>query len=422
MPVLSLSFLRKSDGQECPSYKLNSGEFGSFILMSRGRRWLMSKYGILALVSVCSVGLVAAALLAPTRGRGGSATDPAVATAKAVPGQGDVIVEPPKAAPAHMQWVPGGTFRMGNAKGPHADEQHEHKVTLDGFWMDETEVTNAQFAKFVSATKYVTIAERKPKREDIEAQVPAGTVIDEAMLVPGSICFNPQFDMRTLRKDFANWPYQVWKYEPGADWQHPLGASSSIEGREEHPVIHISWDDAQEYCRWAGRRLPTEAEWERAARGGIEGAEYPWGTERNPDGKWANNIWQGTFPEKHSVQDGFEGTSPVKSFPPNAYGLYDMSGNVWEWCHDWYRPDYYSISPNRNPTGPQDSFDPNEPTIPKRIQRGGSFMCSDDYCTGYRVSARMKGDVLSGTFHCGFRTVLTAPMRAEQRAATPMAN
>ena len=382
----------------------------------------MSKYGILALVSVCSVGLVAAALLAPTRGRGGSATDPAVATAKAVPGQGDVIVEPPKAAPAHMQWVPGGTFRMGNAKGPHADEQHEHKVTLDGFWMDETEVTNAQFAKFVSATKYVTIAERKPKREDIEAQVPAGTVIDEAMLVPGSICFNPQFDMRTLRKDFANWPYQVWKYEPGADWQHPLGASSSIEGREEHPVIHISWDDAQEYCRWAGRRLPTEAEWERAARGGIEGAEYPWGTERNPDGKWANNIWQGTFPEKHAVQDGFEGTSPVKSFPPNAYGLYDMSGNVWEWCHDWYRPDYYSISPNRNPTGPQDSFDPNEPTIPKRIQRGGSFMCSDDYCTGYRVSARMKGDVLSGTFHCGFRTVLTAPMRAEQRAATPMAN
>ncbi len=379
----------------------------------------MSKYGILALVSVCSVGLVAAALLAPVRGRSGSATDPAVATASAVPGQGGVIVEPPKAAPANMRWIPGGAFRMGNAQGPHADEQHEHKVTLDGFWMDETEVTNAQFAKFVSATKYVTIAERKPKREDIEAQVPAGTVIDEAMLVPGSICFNPQFDMRTLRKDFANWPYQVWKYEPGADWQHPLGASSSIEGREEHPVIHISWDDAQEYCRWAGRRLPTEAEWERAARGGIEGAEYPWGTERNPDGKWANNIWQGTFPEKHAVQDGFEGTSPVKSFPPNAYGLYDMSGNVWEWCHDWYRPDYYSISPNRNPTGPQDSFDPNEPTIPKRIQRGGSFMCSDDYCTGYRVSARMKGDVLSGTFHCGFRTVLTAPMRAEQRAATP---
>lgn len=377
----------------------------------------MFKYGVLTLAVVASIGVVVFAILGPVSGRGRSSTDPAVATAGAISSSSEVVVDPPGDSPLAMKWIPGGTFRMGNSNGPHEDERHEHKVAIDGFWMDESEVTNAQFAKFVNETKYVTIAERKPKREDIEAQVPAGTVIDDAMLVPGSICFNPQFDMRTLRKDFANWPYQVWKYEPGADWQHPLGAESTIEGREDHPVIHVSWDDAQEYCRWAGRRLPTEAEWERAARGGLEGAEYPWGKDRNPDGKWANNIWQGTFPEKHAVQDGFEGTSPVKSFPPNAYGLYDMSGNVWEWCHDWYRPDYYTISPSRNPTGPQDSFDPNEPTIPKRIQRGGSFMCSDDYCTGYRVSARMKGDVLSGTFHCGFRTVLTPQMRDELEAS-----
>lgn len=377
----------------------------------------MAKSWILILPVVLFVGLLAFALWVPVGAGLSSNVDPGVKKAAGLTDNLSVTVDAPAPSPAGMKWIPGGTYRMGNAAGNHEDERPEHNVTIDGFWMDETEVTNDQFQKFVEATGYVTIAERKPKREDIEAQVPAGTKIEESMLVAGSICFNPQFDMRTLRKDFANWPYQVWKYEPGADWRHPLGPQSSIEDRIDHPVIHISWDDAQEYCRWAGRRLPTEAEWERAARGGLAGNEYPWGRERNPDGKWMNNIWQGTFPEKHTVQDGFEGTSPVKSFAPNGYGLYDMSGNVWEWCHDWYRPDYYSISPSRNPTGPQDSFDPNEPTIPKRIQRGGSFMCSDDYCTGYRVSARMKGDVLSGTFHCGFRTVLTPKMREEVETA-----
>ena len=204
----------------------------------------MFKYGVLALAVVVSIGVVVMAVIGPVSGRGRSSADPAVAKAGAISSSSEVVVDPPGDSPPAMKWIPGGAFRMGNSNGPHEDERHEHKVAIDGFWMDETEVTNAQFAKFVSETKYVTIAERKPKREDIEAQVPVGTVIDDAMLVPGSICFNPQFDMRTLRKDFANWPYQVWKYEPGADWRHPLGAQSSIEGREDHPVIHVSWDDA----------------------------------------------------------------------------------------------------------------------------------------------------------------------------------
>jgi sulfatase modifying factor 1 len=309
-------------------------------------------------------------------------------------------------APAGMKWIPGGTFQMGNDTSPHEDERPVHTVTVDGFWMDETEVTNAQFQKFVEATGYKTVAEKAPSRKEIEAQVPAGTPIKDELLVPGAICFNPNMDLRTLRKDFDNWPYQVWKYEPGANWRHPLGPNSSIDNIMDHPVIHVAWEDAQQYCRWAGHRLPTEAEWEFAARGGLAGMDYPWGKDRNPDGKWRHNTWQGIFPETHDVKDGFERTAPVKSYPPNGFGLYDMSGNVWEWCEDWYRPDYYRTSPLRNPVGPASSFDPNEPTIPKRIQRGGSFMCSDDYCTGYRVSARMKGDVLSGTFHCGFRTVI----------------
>lgn len=320
----------------------------------------------------------------------------------------EVLIHAPGEAPPGMKWIPGGTFQMGDSTSPHSDERPVHEVTVDGFWMDETEVTNEQFRRFVQATNYQTVAERKPLREEIEAQVPPGTPIPEESLVPGSICFNPQMDMRTIRKDFPNWPLQVWKYEPGANWLHPTGADSTIDDKLDHPVIHVSWEDAEAYCRWAQRRLPTEAEWEYAARGGLAGMTFPWGNERNPAGTWKHNTWQGTFPETNKLNDGFEGTSPVKSFPTNGFGLYDMSGNVWEWCHDWYRPDYYSVSPDRNPVGPPASHDPNEPLVPKRVQRGGSFMCSDDYCTGYRVSARMKGDVKSGTFHCGFRTVLSA--------------
>ena len=377
----------------------------------------MARYWVMIGIVLVSAGLLGYAAFAPVPA---SNTTMEVKKAESLPKGPEtdetavrpVVTTASDETPPGMKWIPGGTFQMGNEKSPHEDERPVHAVTLDGFWMDETEVTNKQFLKFVTETGYKTVAERAPKREEIEAQVPVGTPIDDSVLVPGSICFNPKFDMRTLRKDFPNWPYQVWKYEPGADWRHPYGPKSSIDDKLDHPVIHVSWEDAQAYCKWAGHRLPSEAEWEYAARGGLSGKEYPWGDERNPDAQWRHNTWQGVFPETHDVKDGFEGTAPVKSFPANNYGLYDMSGNVWEWCQDWYRPDYYSNSRKRNPPGPADSLDPNEPLVPKRVQRGGSFMCSDDYCTGYRVSARMKGDVLSGTFHCGFRTVLS-PKKSE---------
>lgn len=301
---------------------------------------------------------------------------------------------------------------MGTDDPKFPDEQPAHPVTLDGFWIDETEVTNAQFREFVDATGYVTVAERAPKREDFAGQVADLSQIPEENLVAGSICFNSSFDPKTLRKDHPLWPYQVWKYVRGANWKQPEGPESSLEGRWDHPVVHVSYDDAVAYCRWKGRRLPTEAEWEYAARGGRDGAEYPWGNELRPEEQWRHNIWQGEFPLQNSADDGFLHTSPVKAFPPNNYGLYDMTGNVWEWCYDWYQPDYYRQSPDVNPVGPTRGFDPLEPTIPKRVQRGGSFMCSDNYCIGYRVAARMKGDPQSGSFHAGFRTVLTPDMLA----------
>lgn len=337
-----------------------------------------------------------------------SGSEVAADTAAITTGDSANVEEPP----AGMVWIPGSTFRMGSDNPQFPDEHPAHAVTLDGFWIDETPVTNAQFREFVDATGYKTIAERKPKREDFAGQVADITQIPEENLVAGSICFNSSFDPKTLRKDHPLWPYQVWKYVGGANWHQPEGPGSSIDERLDHPVVHVSWEDAMAYARWKGRRLPTEAEWEFAARGGLEGAEYPWGNERNPDGEWRINIWQGEFPLKNRGDDGFQQTSPVKAFPPNGYGLFDMSGNVWEWCYDWYQPDYYRQSPSRNPVGPTESFDPQEPTIPKRVQRGGSFMCSDNYCIGYRVAARMKGDPQSGSFHAGFRTVLTPELRA----------
>lgn len=346
-----------------------------------------------------------------SRPDGGDADVPAApalprTVAKLRPEDADLIVKEPGKTPPGMVWIPGGVSLLGNAEGQHEDERTEHEVALDGFWMDATEVTNRDFQKFVKDTGYVTLAEKTPTAEDLPGV--DFSKIDPENLKPGSICFTYEFAGEKIDKSHPLWPYRLWGYVKGANWAHPDGPESTIEDKLDHPVVHVNWDDANAYAKWAGKRLPTEAEWEYAARGGSAGLSFPWGNEQRPDGKWMHNVWQGEFPYKNENLDGFLKSSPVKSFPPNAFGLYDMSGNVWEWCHDWYLPDYYTFSPRRNPQGPDTSHDPNEPGLPKRVQRGGSFMCNVNYCTGYRISARMKGTPDSGLRHTGFRCVKSA--------------
>lgn len=346
-----------------------------------------------------------------SRPDGGDADVPAApalprTVAKLRPEDADLIVKEPGKTPPGMVWIPGGVSLLGNAEGQHEDERTEHEVALDGFWMDATEVTNRDFQKFVKDTGYVTLAEKTPTAEDLPGV--DFSKIDPENLKPGSICFTYEFAGEKIDKSHPLWPYRLWGYVKGANWAHPDGPESTIEDKLDHPVVHVNWDDANAYAKWAGKRLPSEAEWEYAARGGSAGLSFPWGNEQRPDGKWMHNVWQGEFPYKNENLDGFLKSSPVKSFPPNAFGLYDMSGNVWEWCHDWYLPDYYTFSPRRNPQGPDTSHDPNEPGLPKRVQRGGSFMCNVNYCTGYRISARMKGTPDSGLRHTGFRCVKSA--------------
>jgi formylglycine-generating enzyme required for sulfatase activity len=305
----------------------------------------------------------------------------------------------PEPAPVGMVWIPGGTFWRGSDNPAMRDAQPEHLVTLDGFWMDATEVTNEQFGQFVQATGYVTIAEKAPDAKDF----PAGTPAEK--LVAGSVCFTPTKGPVPLNNHF-----QWWSYVKGANWRHPDGPDSGLVGREKHPVVHVAWDDAVAYCKWAGKRLPTEAEFEFAARGGLDRRKYAWGDEFKPEGKWMANIFQGKFPYENTAEDGYRATAPVRSFPPNGYGLYDVAGNVWEWCSDWYRFDYYKtlVAGNQlvhNPQGPADSADPSEPGTPKRVMRGGSYLCTDQYCTAYEVGARGKGAPDTGTNHLGFRCV-----------------
>ena len=289
---------------------------------------------------------------------------------------------------------------------PMLDARPVHRVRLDGFWLDRTEVTNRQFAEFVQATGYLTIAERTPTAEEIPGATPE-------QLVAGSIVFSPP-DRPVPLDDYAEW----WRYVQGADWRHPLGPQSSIEGKEDYPVTQVAFTDAQAYADWAGKRLPTEAEWEYAARGGLAGMPYVWGSELTPEGVWQTNAWQGDFPLRDDGQDGFSGVAPVGKFPANGYGLVDMAGNVWEWCADWYRPDYYATLAKsgrviENPTGPSESFDPAEPGVAKRSQRGGSFLCSEQYCTRYMVGARGKGEISTASNHLGFRLAKTPPPISE---------
>jgi len=304
---------------------------------------------------------------------------------------------------SHMVIVPGGTFTMGaDDAEARADERPRHTVTIDSFLMDEHEVTNAEFAAFTASTGYVTLAEKPVTKEELMQQLPPGSPQpDSSMLLPGSLVFTPP-DHAVSLDDVSQW----WSFVAGANWRHPEGPESDLKGKSQYPVVHISWTDAQAYAKWAGKRLPTEAEWEYAARGGLKDQPFPWGNEALTTGKIKANTWNGHFPYQNTKTDGFSGAAPVKSFAPNGYGLYDMSGNVWEWCEDLYNNTYYGQCVNaHNPQGPATSYDPDDPASPKRVIRGGSYMCTDEYCSGYRVTARMKTTAESGLQNLGFRCV-----------------
>jgi formylglycine-generating enzyme required for sulfatase activity len=298
-----------------------------------------------------------------------------------------------------MVWIPGGTFLMGS-DNHYPEEAPAHRVTVAGFWMDRHTVTNQEFALFVKKTGYVTVAER-----DLNAADYPGA--KEEMLAPASTVFRqPQ---RAVALDN---PYKWWIYVRGADWRHPRGPGSSVKRQPDHPVVHVAWEDIETYADWMGKDLPTEAEWEFAARGGLDGATYEWGQELTPDGRWMANTWQGQFPMKNTGEDGHRGTAPVGCYPPNGYGLVDMTGNVWEWTTDWYQAhtqNAHSCCASENPRGGlrAASIDPSMPDIPipRRVMKGGSHLCSPNYCRRYRPAARMPQPVDTSTSHLGFRCI-----------------
>ena len=307
-------------------------------------------------------------------------------------------------AESDMVWIPGGEFQMGSDRH-YPEERPVHGVAVDAFWMDRYPVTNSEFERFVAATGYVTFAELPPDPADYPGALPE-------LLYPGSLVFvKPSGPVD--RFQIGNW----WQFMRGADWRHPRGPASSLEGLQQYPVVHVSYSDAEAYARWAGKELPTEAEWEFAARGGLEGATYAWGEEYMPEGRPMANTWQGEFPWQNRLEDGYEGTSPVGIFPPNGYGLYDVIGNVWEWTTDWYHPCHSRdtlkacCSP-RNPRGgvEQDSYDPRQPEIriPRKVIKGGSHLCAPNYCRRYRPAARFPEPIDTSACHLGFRCIVRA--------------
>jgi sulfatase modifying factor 1 len=372
-----------------------------------------SSTAALYLLSAALLFLALTAYVCPSHFFGGPVQASSNSPARPATAFGPTVVNThpsPTRLPKGMVWIPGGEFSMGAQDPPDmnpvamqaaADSRPIHRVYVDGFFMDKTDVTNAQFAEFVKATGYVTIGEKTPTAEEFPGAPPEN-------LVAGGVVFTPPAQPVPLNNHF-----QWWSYVKGANWRHPSGPTSSIKGKDNYPVVQVAYPDAEAYAKWAHKRLPTEAEWEFAARGGLAGKPYVWGEKFRPDGKWMANTFQGHFPDKNAATDGFAGVSPVAQFAPNGYGLYDMAGNVWQWTTDWYRPDYYSQLAQsggvaRNPKGPDSPFDPAEPNDKKKVHRGGSFLCTDQYCSRYMVGTRGKGEITTGTNHLGFRCISDA--------------
>ncbi|QIM48386.1 formylglycine-generating enzyme family protein [Pusillimonas sp. DMV24BSW_D] len=367
---------------------------------------MMSRYRW-AIVGVVGIALAAGFILAQMNKPSQEVTKPTV-----IIGDGEI-------GPEGMAWIPSGTFLMGSdSELAQPNERPTHTVHVDGFWIDTTHVTNAQFAQFVEETGYITTAERKPDWETVRVQLPPGTPKPpDDVLVPGAIVF-----VGTNKPVPLNQYWAWWRYKPGANWRHPKGPDSTIENKPDHPVVQVSYEDVQAYAKWAGKRLPTEAEWEYAARGGKEQANYSWGDELMPNGQRMANYWNKedtVFPVVNPAAGDGVDTLPAGSFAPNGYGLYDMTGNAWQWVNDWYRIDYFAQQAQkdeasiRNPQGPATSFDPSQPgtpaDAPKRVIRGGSFLCDESYCLSYRPSARRGADPYSPMSHLGFRLVKDAP-------------